>query len=35
MKANLSKDGVHPNSEGYNAMQPLAQAEIQSVLGKR
>jgi lysophospholipase L1-like esterase len=35
MKANLSKDGVHPNSQGYDAMQPLAQAAIQSALGKR
>ena len=34
MKSNLSMDGVHPNGQGYRAMQPLAQAAIQSSLGK-
>jgi lysophospholipase L1-like esterase len=34
MKPNLSADGVHPNSEGYKAMQPLAEAAIRSALSK-
>ncbi len=32
MKANLSEDGVHPSTEGYREMQPLAQAAIESAL---
>lgn len=32
MKAGLSPDGVHPNSEGYRAMAPLAQAAIAAAL---
>ncbi|WP_217452082.1 GDSL-type esterase/lipase family protein [Mucilaginibacter humi] len=28
LPANLSKDGVHPNLEGYKIMEPLAQAAI-------
>jgi lysophospholipase L1-like esterase len=35
MKSNLSMDGVHPNSQGYQAMQPLAEAAIQPVSTKR
>jgi lysophospholipase L1-like esterase len=34
MKANLSMDGVHPNSQGYKAMQFLTEAAIQSALRK-
>ena len=34
MKVNLSKDGVHPNAQGYRDMQPLAQAAIESAMGK-
>jgi lysophospholipase L1-like esterase len=29
MKAGFSSDGVHPNSAGYKAMEPVAQAAIQ------
>lgn len=32
MKAGLSGDGVHPNSRGYEAMAPLAQAAIEAQL---
>lgn len=32
MKANLSKDGVHPNVEGYDTMAPLAQQAITQAL---
>jgi lysophospholipase L1-like esterase len=35
MKSNLSMDGVHPNSQGYKAMQSLTEAAIQSALDKR
>jgi len=35
MRAELSPDGVHPNSQGYRAMQPLAQAAITAALGAR
>jgi lysophospholipase L1-like esterase len=34
LKSNLSTDGVHPNSEGYKAMQTLTEIAIQSTLGK-
>jgi lysophospholipase L1-like esterase len=34
MKANLSMDGVHPNSQAYNAMQSLTEAAIKSALHK-
>jgi lysophospholipase L1-like esterase len=34
MKRALSMDGVHPNSEGYRAMAPLAHAAIESALGR-
>jgi len=34
VKSNLSMDGVHPNSQGYKAMQTLTEAAIQSALGK-
>lgn len=30
MKSNLSMDGVHPSSQGYKAMEPLAQAAIEA-----
>ena len=32
MKPEVSQDGVHPNSEGYRRMQPLAQAAIERAL---
>jgi len=32
-KAALSKDGVHPNKDGYAAMRPIAQAAIDQVRG--
>jgi lysophospholipase L1-like esterase len=32
MKAEYSKDGVHPNAEGYAAMAPIAQAAIAKAL---
>ncbi len=32
MKADLSMDGVHPNPQGFKAMQPLTEAAIQSAL---
>jgi lysophospholipase L1-like esterase len=32
MKSELSPDGVHPNSDGYLAMQPLASAAIERAL---
>lgn len=32
MKANLSKDGVHPNVAGYNTMAPLAEQAITQAL---
>jgi len=34
MKSALSPDGVHPNSAGYAAMQPLTLAAIRSALAK-
>ena len=34
MKPALSLDGVHPSSKGYAAMAPLAQAAIESALGR-
>ena len=34
MKSDMSMDGVHPNSQGYEAMRPLTEAVIQSALGK-
>jgi len=35
MKPGLSIDGVHPNAEGYAAMEPLAQAAIESALARQ
>jgi len=35
MKSDLSPDGVHPNSAGYQAMQPLTLAAIQSALANK
>jgi lysophospholipase L1-like esterase len=32
-KAAWSKDGVHPNADGYAAMRPLAEAAIAKSLG--
>jgi len=32
MKPEYSKDGVHPNAEGYAAMAPIAQAAIAKAL---
>jgi lysophospholipase L1-like esterase len=34
-KSELSKDGVHPNAQGYKLMEPLARAAIDSELGKK
>ena len=34
LKTELSEDGVHPNAQGFKAMQPLAEAAIQAALGK-
>jgi lysophospholipase L1-like esterase len=34
MKANLSKDGVHPNNAGYQIMAPLAEKAIEEAVGK-
>jgi lysophospholipase L1-like esterase len=34
MKSSMSMDGVHPNSQGYKAMQSLTEAAIQSALGE-
>ena len=33
LKSSLSGDGVHPNAEGFKAMQSLAEAAIQAALG--
>jgi lysophospholipase L1-like esterase len=33
MKPELSADGIHPNSQGYKVMQPLAEAAIAHALG--
>ncbi|MDP4240815.1 MAG: acylhydrolase, partial [Bacteroidota bacterium] len=35
MKAALSKDGVHPNPEGYKIMEPLAEAAIRKALKQK
>jgi len=35
MKSSFSMDGVHPNTDGYKAMQPLALAAVESALGKK
>ena len=35
LKAELANDGLHPNSEGYKVMAPLAEAAIQQALKKR
>jgi acyl-CoA thioesterase I len=35
MKPEFSEDGVHPNAQGYAAMQPLASAAIQQALRQR
>jgi len=32
MKAEYSKDGVHPNMEGYKIMEPLAEKAIAKAL---
>jgi len=34
MKAEYSKDGVHPNAEGFAAMAPIAQAAITKAMGR-
>lgn len=34
MKPGISIDGVHPNEKGYNIMEPLVVAKIESVLNK-
>jgi lysophospholipase L1-like esterase len=34
MKSNMSMDGVHPNAQGYKAMQSQTEAAIQAALGK-
>jgi lysophospholipase L1-like esterase len=33
MKETFSNDGVHPNRDGYAAMEPLARHAIEEVLG--
>ncbi len=35
LPANLSKDGVHPNLEGYKMMEPLAEKAIAAALKKK
>lgn len=35
LPANLSKDGVHPNLEGYKVMEPLAEKAIAASLKKK
>ena len=35
LPANLSKDGVHPNLDGYKAMEPLAEKAINEALNKK
>lgn len=35
LPANLSKDGVHPNLEGYKMMEPLAEKAIAAAIKKR
>ena len=35
LKAELAKDGLHPNEEGYKLMAPLAEAAIQVALKKK
>ena len=33
LKAEYSKDGVHPNEEGYNVMEPLTEVAIEKAFG--
>ena len=35
MKAEYSKDGVHPNEAGYKVMEPLAEKAIATALGQK
>jgi lysophospholipase L1-like esterase len=35
LTANLSKDGVHPNLEGYKVMEPLAEKAIAAAMKKK
>lgn len=35
LPANLSKDGVHPNLEGYKIMEPLAEKAIDAAMKRR
>ena len=35
LRADLTRDGVHPNVAGYRVMAPLAEAAIQRALGRR
>jgi acyl-CoA thioesterase I len=35
LKADLSRDGLHPNAKGYAAMAPLAPKAIAAALGKK
>ncbi len=35
LKAELAKDGLHPNAEGYKIMAPMAEAAIQQALKKK
>jgi len=35
LKAEYSKDGVHPTAEGYKAMEPLAEAAIAKALSRK
>jgi len=33
LKAEYSKDGVHPNEAGYNVMEPLTEVAISNAFG--
>ncbi|MGK6343715.1 SGNH/GDSL hydrolase family protein [Chryseobacterium sp. DT-3] len=35
MREGLSKDGIHPESAGYNIMEPLIKSAVNKVLGKK
>jgi lysophospholipase L1-like esterase len=35
LKEDLSRDGLHPNAQGYDVMKPLAKAAIDEALKRR
>jgi lysophospholipase L1-like esterase len=35
LRRNLAEDGLHPNSDGYKLMAPLAEAAIEKSLAMR